>query len=115
MRAFKVFLNGKKLCLAGIGNDGVLTTTMFYAPVRNRHDMRARVGGLLMPQDEHAEWTSFRLRVGDELRVKIVDCETVDEPRKRFPRDLAMEARNEKRYVRKLAKKLGWKIQQHGR
>jgi hypothetical protein len=26
MRAFEVYLNGKKLCVAGIGEDGVLTT-----------------------------------------------------------------------------------------
>jgi hypothetical protein len=115
MRAFKVFLNGKKMCLAGIGNDGVLSTTIAYTPFRNRREMRARVGGLLMPQDEHVVWTNFRLRVGDELRVKIVECQTVDEPRRRFPRDLATEARNEKRYVRKLARKLGWKIQTRGR
>jgi hypothetical protein len=28
MRAFKVFPNGKRVCAAGIGTDGVLTTTL---------------------------------------------------------------------------------------
>jgi hypothetical protein len=115
MRAFKLFLNGKKMCLAGVGDDGVLSTTLVYAPYRRRRHMEVRVGGLLMPQGEHVEWKKHALHVGDELRVKVVECESVDEPRKRHRRDPVQDAKNEKRYVRKLAKKLGWKIIRPGK
>lgn len=50
------------------------------------------------------------LRVGDEVRLKVVEAETVDKPRVRVARDLASEAEAEKRQLRKLAKKFGWKI-----
>ncbi|MGA8871877.1 MAG: hypothetical protein WB460_12105 [Candidatus Acidiferrales bacterium] len=52
------------------------------------------------------------LRVGDEVRLKIVEAETVDKPRVRVARDLASEAEAEKRHLRKLAKKFGWKIRE---
>jgi hypothetical protein len=112
MRAFQISLNGKKLCLVGIGNDGVLGTTITYVPFRRRRETRLYVGGLVSPQNEHVRWKEARLRVGDEVRLRIVETETVDRPRSRYPRDLAAEAKAEKRLVRQLAKKFGWKIQE---
>jgi hypothetical protein len=50
------------------------------------------------------------LRVGDEVRLKVVEAETVDKPRVRVARDLASEVEAEKRHLRKLVKKFGWKI-----
>jgi hypothetical protein len=111
MRAFRISLNGKKLCLAGIRNDGVLSTTITYVSSRNRCETQIEVGGLILPQDEHVVWKRSRLRVGDELRVKIVEAEAVDKPRQRFPRDASAEEKRKKRYVIQMARKLGWKIQ----
>jgi hypothetical protein len=111
MRAFKVFLNGKKLCLAGIGNDGVLNVSITHAPYGRRRDTFVYVGGLISPRDEHVRWKQRNLRVGDEIRLKIVESVSVDEPGERFPRNLKEETKREKRYVLKMAKKLGWKIQ----
>ena len=50
------------------------------------------------------------LRVGDEVRLKVVEAETVDKPRVRVARDLASEVEAEKRHLRKLVKKFGWRI-----
>lgn len=109
MRAFKVLLNGKRLCLAGVGdNDDVLSTTITYVPFRS--DMDLYVGGLLLPQNEHVRWKRSRLRVGDEVRLKVVETESVDRPRKRSRRDPVAEAKAEKRHVQEMAKKFGWKI-----
>ncbi len=110
MRAFQISLNGKKLCLVGIGNEGVLSTTITYVPFRRRRETRLYVGGLLMPQGEHVRWKEARLRVSDEVRLKVVEAEAVDTPRVRHLRDPAAEAKAEKRYVRKMATKLGWKV-----
>lgn len=110
MRAFKVYLNGKKLCLAGVGINGVLTTTITYVRSRKRRETQAYVGGLILPQDEHVMWKQSSLRTGDELRVKIVETEAVDKPSKRFPRDHTADEKRKKRYVLQMAKEFGWKI-----
>ncbi|HVB88316.1 MAG TPA: hypothetical protein VNK23_16765 [Candidatus Dormibacteraeota bacterium] len=110
MHAFKVLLNRKRLCVAGIGDDGVLTTTLTHVPFRRRHDIQLYVGGLLLPQNEHVLWKRSRLRVGDEVVLKVVEVESVDKPRKRFQRDPVAEANAEKRHLEKMAKKFGWKI-----
>jgi hypothetical protein len=111
MRAFKIYLNGKKLCLAGVGNDGVLTTTITYVRSRKRRETQAYVGGLIMPQGDHVMWKQSRLRPGDELRVKIVETEAVDKLSKRFPRDPSTDEKRKKRYVLQMAKQFGWKIE----
>ncbi len=111
MRAFEVYLNGKRLCLAGVGNDGVLTTNVTHVPFRRRRETRLYVGGLVLPQDEHVFWRQTTLRLGDEIRLKIVEKTAVDRPRKRSRRDPAAEAKVEKRQLRKLATKFGWKLQ----
>jgi len=110
MRAFEISLNGKKICLAGIGDDGVLSTTITYTPFRRRRETRLYVGGLVLPQDEHVFWRQSILHTGDEVRLKIVERTVVDEPRERRPRDPAAETAAEKRHLRRLARKFGWKL-----
>jgi len=112
MRAFQILLNGKRICLAGIRDDGVLSTTITYVPFRKRKETRLYVGGLELPENEHVFWKEATLRAGDEVRIKIVDSKTVDKPLNRYPRNLVAEAEAEKRQARKLAKKFGWKIQE---
>jgi hypothetical protein len=112
MRAFQILLNGKRICLAGIPKDGVLTTTVTYVPFRKRRETRLYVGGLELPKNEHVFWKEAILRTGDEVRIKIVETKTADKPLDRYPRDLAAEAEAEKRQARKLAKKFGWKVQE---
>ena len=76
-------MNGKELCIVGIGNDGVLSTTITHVPFRRRRETRLYVGGLVLPQNEHVRWTKALLRVGDEVRLKVVEAEAVDMPRVR--------------------------------
>jgi hypothetical protein len=115
MRAFEISLNGKRLCLAGVGKDGVLSTTITHVPFRKRRETRLYVGGIALPQDELVFWKERILRLGDELRLKVVEKETVDARRERVRRDHAAEAKTQKRYVRKMAKKFGWKFQKSGK
>jgi hypothetical protein len=112
MRAFDIRLNGKRICVAGIQKDGVLTTTLTYVPFRKRRETRLYVGGLEVEKDEHLFWREAILHTGDELRVRIIETKTVDSPAKRFSRDRVAQVEAEKRQVRALAKKFGWKIQE---
>jgi hypothetical protein len=112
MRAFEVYVNGKKLCLAGIGDNGVLTAIVNWVTHQGKGDMFLEVGGLVSPAREPVAWVNQKpLRVGDEIRVKIVRASSPEIPIKRHRTDPAEELRSQKRYVRMMAKKLGWKIQ----
>ena len=112
MRAFEVFVNQKRLCLAGIGDDGVLTAIVTFATKNGvRDDLELHVGGLISRVRENVTWTNQPLNVGDEIRVKIIDANTTDAPLKRERDDPADDLKRQKNYVREMAKKFGWKIQ----
>ena len=51
------------------------------------------------------------LKVGDEVRITVGEESKVDLPCSRERRDRAKELRSQKRYVREMAKRFGWKIQ----
>lgn len=112
MRAFEVSLNSKKLCLAGVGSRGVLSAIVNWVTDESGGDLFLQVGGLVSPSDEHVRWENQRrLRVGDTIEVKIVDAESVDPPKKRKRADRTQRLEQQKRYVREMAKQLGWTIQ----
>jgi len=111
MRAFEVYLNDQRLCLAGIGDDGVLTAIIDYVTGAGRQELRLEVGGLITPQGDHVRWRNPPLRVGDEVRVKIVESTSVDRPTKRHRRNPSEELKAKKHYVRQMAKEFGWKIE----
>lgn len=113
MRAFKVSLNGKSLCLAGVGERGVLSAIVNWVAGGNwladDADLFMDVGGIA--NEVHVDWVSQkRLQVGDEVRVKIVDVESVDKPIRERRTHPAETLNAKKRYVRRAAKELGWQI-----
>jgi hypothetical protein len=110
MRAFEVYLNGKRLCVAGIGDDGVLSTIVDHVVGKGRNQQTLRVGGLISPTGEHVIWNRRRLKIGDEVRVKIVESASIDRPKERIRLDPKEDLRRQKQYVRDMAKKLGWKL-----
>ena len=114
MRAFEVHLNGKTLCLAGIGNDGVLSAIATWVTGRRGAALDLNVGGLITPDQEHVRWVYRKLRVGDEITLKIVERDSVDKPKERHRVDPAEDRRAQKKYVRRMAKQFGWKIQTSG-
>jgi hypothetical protein len=118
MRAFKVYLNGKKLCLAGIGDDGVLTaiTNWVCGGPYKAADLFLEVGGLISPTREIVNWIKQKkLRVGDKIRVEIVEANSVDTPIERYRADSARDLKNQKAYVRAGAKQLGWTVREHAK
>ena len=111
MKAFEVLLNDKKLCVGGIGEHGVLTAIVDYVVSSQRDEATLRVGGLVTPKEEHVRWVEDRkLEVGDEVRVKVVEVETVDTPINTKPADLAAATDRQKEYIRQAARKFGWTI-----
>lgn len=113
MIAFHVHLNGKKVCVAGVPDTGVLSAHVTWVRRTGaKEELTMDVGGLITPTDEYVRWADGRaLKVGDEVRVKIIETEKVDRPAIRKRSDPAEDLRRQKRYVREMAKRFGWKIQ----
>lgn len=83
VRAFEVHLNGKKVCLAGIHHGIVAITTNWVARPKRADEIGGfAVGGLIEPMKQHVRWANRKLRVGDELRIRVVERDAVDRPRK---------------------------------
>jgi hypothetical protein len=120
---FHVYLNGKRVSTAGVGELGVLGAhvswvrrqgkdTRSKGPEATEEELRLNVGGLITPTEEHVRWVDKTLKIGDEVRIVIAaDEPTVDPPRSRERRDLVKERQQKKEYVKNMAKEFGWKIQ----
>jgi len=89
--AFEVHINGRKVCLAGVGKYGVLTTTLTYvlnepdlpvAPenLANQGKALLHVGGLV--EDVHCNWLeeNVSVSIGDEVTIKVIETSKVDDP-----------------------------------
>ena len=110
MRAFEIHLNGKRLCLAGIDGDCVLTVIVNHVVGDGRNELRLHIGGLISATEEHVRWKAPHLRLGDKMALRIVETDRVDKPAKRYRTDAKQNERNSKAYVRAVAKKYGWKL-----
>jgi hypothetical protein len=107
MRAFKVYLNGTKVALAGIDR-GVLTAIVSCVTGDGREELSVEVGGLDREFDQHISWLrDHNLRVGDEIRVKIVEAKSIDEPKNKSRVNPVGDLQAQKSYVRRMAKQFG--------
>src|ERR1700675_1889590 len=96
MRVFEVFLNGKRLCVAGLGSDGVMTVIVNHTKWKRSDTTHFEVGGFvatpidenvkrrrLLLKTENVKWRRARLKTGDELRVRILESKSADKPKQR--------------------------------
>lgn len=122
MRALEIYVNGKKLCTAGIGDFGVLMATVRSdlrparaskggASPRIREQVGLDVGGLNTSSWEHLRWKTPSLRGGDEVLVKIIEAEVIDRPSRRERARTDEITRAEKKHVEQAAKRFGWKLE----
>ena len=120
MPVFRVYLNGKKVSTAGVGELGVLGAHVSWVRRTGEHtltrkggsveELTLHVGGLITSTEEHVRWLDRKLKVGDEVSIRVIERAPVDRPRSRERRDRSKELRSQKRYVREMAKRFGWKI-----
>lgn len=96
MIVFEVFLNGRRVARAGAKDMGVLSThvngvgklgPMAKGRGPNDRDLHLSVGGLTTPKrgsNTHVSWLSVhRLKLGDEVRVRLTQGTRADKPRSR--------------------------------
>jgi hypothetical protein len=114
MRAYEVFLNGERLCIAGVPGEG--TSTIEVSDFKkNEVDDEARldVRAFEYPTREYLSWTNAPLSLGDEVRLRVLESNSVDEPkarRREDPEVRAKELEERKTFVRAWAKKFGWTV-----
>ncbi len=114
MPTFNVHVNGKRVCTAGLAGNGVLgahVSSIRRKASREPAQLSLHVGGLDSATGEHLVWhEALRLRVGDEIRIKVSADGPTDEPSERKKPDSSADLRARQDYVRKMAKELGWKL-----
>ena len=88
MKALEVFVNGHRVCLAGVGEDGVLSAIVDWTggPAEDDH-VGLNVGGLGSRTGEHLGWEVPSLGVGAEVLVRVVEAAAVDPPSRRVRYD----------------------------
>jgi hypothetical protein len=95
MVCYEVFINGKKICVAGVGELGVLAAHLTWVK-RERHEadegcdeddthveeLFVSVGGLAQHGKDpaHLNWLTKDLEVGDVVTFRIVEREICDPP-----------------------------------
>lgn len=109
MRAFEIQLNGKKLCVAGLGEGTLLFSVACGENKHGRSGIGLGMTGISLEQST-VRWQQRSLRMNDEVRIKIVEAAKVDNFKilQKAPRD---PRRYEKAYVRRMAREFGWTIQ----
>jgi hypothetical protein len=110
MRAYEVFLNGNRLCVAGIGRDGYISAYITYQSDPNATWIE--VMGLENRKKLYVRWTKTNLQVGDEVLLKIVDRKSVDKYKVIRRHDEKRDLESMKRDVREKAKALGLEIRE---
>ena len=99
MKCFEVTINGDRVCTAGVGDDGVLISSVSFVrktgaseesgeSQNNDYSERLdlRVGGLANHEGgitEQLEWLNHALAVGDEIVIRIIQAAVCDEPKSR--------------------------------
>jgi hypothetical protein len=85
MLALLVHVNGRRICLAGVGKNGVLNAGITWtsgAKLRGGGRLRRRlkldIGGLDTIRKEFLRWHAPKVRVGDEITIHIVNADAVD-------------------------------------
>ena len=77
MRALEISLNGKKLCLAGYGDDLSLAASVAFVDDR---PCELDVGASLGPNGDFAKWLTREINLGDEVTIKVVSTDRADLP-----------------------------------
>lgn len=119
MIALRVSRNGEDVCLAGVGDVGVLTAIVGWVkrpegqldpddPGEDR--LNLNIGALDSRTDENQQWPSQDLVVGDSVTIQIVEAEMEDPPSERYVHPEEQRIANIKDNARRLAAELGWTL-----
>jgi hypothetical protein len=99
VKAFEVFVNGQRLCRAGIGDDGVLSVVLNWVggkPPRTADgSFDFHILGINSATTEHVHWPSPEIAVGDEITIKILEADSVVPEPQRNRSQIVQSSQNE--------------------
>jgi len=114
MIAFEVRLDGEKVCMAGVGETGVLSAIVSWVR-RGAHPaeqetgswvetLSCEVGGLMHQDgaDYHVKWLSQSLGVGQQVTITVVEAPEVDRAPAAVREDPERTRRARRRYFETL-------------
>lgn len=102
MVVFEMYINGKMVYTAGVGDEGVLMAVASWS--------RHRVGSMVLPDQLNADirgfdtkgfwltWPSFNLSIGDEVCIKVVEQDHCDAPAQRHDVPFENDCDGENKY-----------------
>lgn len=85
MLAFEITVNGKTICTAGAGPKHRVLATAVSWTHRDPDRIGFTVGGV-PESDQHLEYRVPKISVGDEIKIRIVETDIVDEPDSKRPK-----------------------------
>ena len=93
MLAYQISVNGKHVATGGV-QQGVVSAIANWVsapinvPEEFAHEWHAgfSLAGLDTPASEHLKWFRCDVGVGDEITIKLVEVDSVDQPAQREPR-----------------------------
>jgi hypothetical protein len=106
---FEVFLNDRRLCLAGVGEHGLLSQFLSWdslspsdrAPYQKGQppQLGLLVNGRVSAGGETLHWfeNDVPLAIGDEVRVRIIESDRADDPTRTTVREQRESARETRR------------------
>jgi hypothetical protein len=85
MVALEVFVNGDRVCLAGVGEKGILSAIIDWADSpHGESETSLSVSGLDSSTGEHLHWNVPSVGMATEVLARFVDASVVDSPAKRY-------------------------------
>ena len=119
MICFEVSVNGERLCIAGVGEYGVLSAMTTWSrrqqPLAEAgsedrdEDLELDVGGFYRDppegDGEHLQWARRPLSRGDVVSIRVLDSDSADEPAGRTPYVAEVESDREHEYYLRLKEK----------
>ena len=90
MLAYQITVNGKHVATAGVQQGVLSAIANWVSPPSDAPEDSWHAGfslaGLDSLASEHLKWFRCDVQVGDEISIKLVETESVDEPMHRDPR-----------------------------
>ena len=88
MKAYEIHLNGQYLLTAGTGVKGILSTIVTWTtvspPAAPGGEFHFHVGGVDRETGEHVDYSVPTLKVGDEVKIKIIETDQVTSEARRY-------------------------------
>jgi hypothetical protein len=83
MRALEVLVNGRRVCLAGIGPKGIVSAIVDR--LSGGHEERISLSVFGAVGTRHRRWATPAIGVGDEVLIRVLDAPEVDPPTQADP------------------------------